>query len=154
MTTAGAPAGLVPIHVGHPAPAAEAAPTGDRAGGAGSRWMRGQRSRRSPFVDPGIEWQRHGFEPRWVGMETSDCAAALEPNIFRTGGESELERFMSGAAGRGETALIVATIGDAGDDPPARPSPRPTPPSACLHSRARSTAAAFRRAHARRRRAG
>jgi len=83
--------------------------------------MRGQRSRRSPFVDPGIEWQRHGFEPRWVGMETSDCAAALEPNIFRTGGESELERFMSGAAGRGETALIVATIGDAGDDTPRSP---------------------------------
>jgi hypothetical protein len=55
--------------------------------------MRRQRARRSLLVDPDVEWQRHGFEPRWVGMETSDCAAALEPNIFHGRGESELERF-------------------------------------------------------------
>ncbi len=107
MTTNGARlVGLVPLHVGHAAPAtAESLP----------------RSRRSPFVDPGIDWQRHGVEPRWVGMETSDCAAALEPNIFHGRGASELERFLSGAASRNETALMVATIGDITDDAPGWP---------------------------------
>jgi hypothetical protein len=55
-------------------------------------------------------------EPRWVGMETRDCAAALEPSISYSRGASELERFMSGAGSREETALIVATIGDANDN--------------------------------------
>jgi hypothetical protein len=46
-------------------------------------------------------------------METSDCAAALDPSIFHGHGADELERFLAGARGRQETALIIATIGDA-----------------------------------------
>jgi hypothetical protein len=52
-------------------------------------------------------------------METS--AAALEPNISHGRGASELQRFLSGAASRNETGLIVATIGDINDDAPGWP---------------------------------
>jgi hypothetical protein len=49
-------------------------------------------------------------------METSDCAAALEPSIFHSSGGKELQRFVAGAHARNETALVVATIGNADDD--------------------------------------
>ena len=91
------------------------------AGAAGARGVGSRRFRRSALVDPGIEWQQHGVEPRWVGMETSDCAAALEPSIFHGHGATELQRFFAGAGARHETALIVATIGDVNDDSPRSP---------------------------------
>jgi len=49
---------------------------------------------------------------RW---ETSDCAAALDPSIFHGRGGTELARFLAGARGRGEVALVVAMIGDVDD---------------------------------------
>ncbi len=49
-------------------------------------------------------------------METSDCVAAFDPSIFHSRGATELERFLSGAGARGESALIIATIGDVNDD--------------------------------------
>jgi len=51
-------------------------------------------------------------------QETSDCAAALDPSIFSGHGADELERFLAGAHSRDETALVIATIGDATDDTP------------------------------------
>jgi hypothetical protein len=54
-------------------------------------------------------------------MESSDCAAALEPSAFHNRGASELGRFLAGASARSETALIVATIGNPDDDSPRHP---------------------------------
>lgn len=63
-------------------------------------------------------WQANGLEPRWLGMESSDCPAALEPSTFHGDGADELKRFLAGAERRGEIALVIATIGDAQDTDP------------------------------------
>ena len=78
----------------------------------------GRRIRRSPLIDPGIDWTTPGFVPRWLGMESSDCAVALEPSIFHGRGAEELTRFLAGTAGREEIALVVTTVGDVADDGP------------------------------------
>ena len=39
---------------------------------------------RLPRVPGGLEWQKHGLEPRWLGMETSDCSVAVELGYFTT----------------------------------------------------------------------
>jgi hypothetical protein len=51
-------------------------------------------------------------------METSDCAAALQPGFFASHGADERKRFLAGARQRGELALVVAVIGDVEDDQP------------------------------------
>jgi hypothetical protein len=60
-----------------------------------------------------IDWTALGVDPRWVGTESSDCAAALKPGIYHTEGSRERDRYIAGAARRGETALLVSTIGNA-----------------------------------------
>jgi hypothetical protein len=49
-------------------------------------------------------------------METSECAAALDPSIFHGRGGTELDRFLAGARGGEEVASVVATIGDVNDE--------------------------------------
>ncbi|MFC9467740.1 hypothetical protein [Streptomyces coelicoflavus] len=49
-------------------------------------------------------------------MDTSTCAAAINPSNFSGRGADEFDRFLSGAASRGEPALIIATMGTADDD--------------------------------------
>jgi hypothetical protein len=49
--------GLVPVHVGQPVP------NGLESG------RPPQPKRRSGLADPGFEWQKHGVEPCWLGME-------------------------------------------------------------------------------------
>lgn len=61
----------------------------------------------------GIDWAALGTEPRWVGMESSDCAAALHPGIYHSDGARERDRYIAGAARRGETAVLVSVIGNA-----------------------------------------
>jgi hypothetical protein len=56
-------------------------------------------------------WESLGASPRFVGSETSSCVAALQPSIFHNHGADEFDRFLAGAATRGETALIVTAIG-------------------------------------------
>jgi hypothetical protein len=119
MTASGSPrSGLVPVHVGQPVPTplavADALARTDSL--ESKRPSRHQRS--SAPSHSGIEWQQHGVEPRWLGMETSDCAAALDPNIFHGHGADELERFLAGTRSRQETAIVIATIGDAEDNSP------------------------------------
>lgn len=97
---------LVPVHVALPRPGAT--DLGRLPGG----------HTRSALLDAGVDWPRHGLDPRWLGMETSDCAAALDPIIYAGHGAEELERFFSGAGVRGEMALIIATIGDVNDETP------------------------------------
>ncbi|WP_225859591.1 hypothetical protein [Streptomyces albicerus] len=62
-----------------------------------------------------ISWSEEGAEPRWLGMDTSTCAAAINPSHFASRGADEFERFLSGAASRGEPALIIATMGNVND---------------------------------------
>jgi hypothetical protein len=123
MTAPGArPTGLVLLHVGQPPPAPpESTPAAESREDRGPRRGLRRRTRRCPLVDPSIDWHGRGAEPRWVGMETSDCAAALEPNIFHDRGAKELQRFLAGANARNETALIIATIGEVGDASPRWP---------------------------------
>jgi len=101
------------VHIPHETPST-AAPSEGRVGAAHRQTRR--RERRSRFGDPEIDWQQHGLEPRWLGMETSDCAAAIDPSIFHSRGAAELDRFLTATNARGELALIVATIGDADDE--------------------------------------
>ena len=98
-----AAARLVPVHVGLPrpgAPDARPVPGGHIP---------------TALLDAGIDWTRHGLDPRWLGMETSDSAAALDPSIYAGHAAEELERFLAGARVRDETAIVVATMGDVAD---------------------------------------
>jgi hypothetical protein len=102
---------LIPVHIGAAAPIEEDF--------ADAPALPSQRQRQSALVEPGgIAWHKHGVEPRWLGMETNDCAAALDPSIFRSRGADEWQRFLAGAVSRQETALVIATVGDAQDDSP------------------------------------
>jgi hypothetical protein len=105
--------GLVPVHIGHPAPSPELN-TQAKLPKLG-QW---KRVRQSSLTDVDVDWQRHGVEPRWLGMESVDCVAALQPSIFHSSGADELERFLAGSADRAETALVVTMIGYAYDDTP------------------------------------
>lgn len=104
--------GLVPVHIGQPQPGfeQERALTRRQAHGRGPH----ERQR----VPGGLDWQRHGLQPRWLGMETSDCPVALEPGFSAGQGNDERDRFLAGARRRSELALVVAVIGDASDDSP------------------------------------
>ncbi len=77
-------------------------------------WLRDQR--RPSLAGTGLSWRDLGFEPRWVGYDTVDCAAALDPSIFSSHGADEYVRFRLGAQRRGETALVICRIGRA-DEP-------------------------------------
>jgi hypothetical protein len=119
MTVSGyRPAGLVPVHVGQPAPTQEDPVDVVAGADAPTSGWPPRRQGRFPLVGLGIDWRRHGIEPRWLGMETSDCAAALNPSIFHSRGADELHRFLAGARSRQEPALVIATIGGADDDVP------------------------------------
>lgn len=63
------------------------------------------------LADPALDWAGFGLEPRWVGYDTTDCAAALNPSVLSGQGATEFERFVSGAASRGETAVVISQIG-------------------------------------------
>ena len=107
--------GLVPVHVGQHEPGSEQ-----------ERLLAQRRSsmnERPPRVPAGLAWQQHGLEPRWLGMETSDGAVAVEPSSFHNHGV-ELDRFLAGARRRDELALVVAVIGDVTDDGPRHPLSR------------------------------
>jgi len=99
MSVSSPPHGLVPVHIGQPEPGSEQEKV----------WRLPRR------VPDGLGWQNHGLQPRWLGMDSSDCAVALQPGFYASGGASERDRFLAGAQRRGEIALVVAVIGDAGD---------------------------------------
>jgi hypothetical protein len=111
-----AASGLVPVHIGQPMPGSEEErdllETNQRRLEAGAARIR------RLHVSSGLDWEKHGLQPRWLGMETSDCAVALEPGFFHGQGATERGRFLAGAKSRGELALVVAVIGDVDDDSP------------------------------------
>lgn len=108
------PNGLVPIHIAvrDPAQMEELDPRAND-------YVRGLFAASAKYA--GISWAKHGAEPRWLDMDTSTCAVAINPSHFSGNGADEFDRFLSGAASRGEPALIIATMGTAdNDDVPVR----------------------------------
>lgn len=99
----------IPVHIALERPRPGEAP----APGSGSGFARLRKP--SPLQDLGFDWARHSLAPRWLDMESSDCAAALEPNIFHNRGGAELARFLDGAQARGEVAVLLSTIGEDDD---------------------------------------
>ncbi|MFJ9521871.1 hypothetical protein ACIRPK_26905 [Kitasatospora sp. NPDC101801] len=65
------------------------------------------------------DWQALGVEARWIGTDTSTCAAVLSPVAGPATGSEEFKRYTAGARQRSETALVIASIG-AGRTPTAR----------------------------------
>ncbi len=102
--------GLVPVHVRDREPGSEQEPV-----------RSGYGRQRFPRVPGGLDWQKHGLQPRWLGTETSDCAVAVQPGSFHNRGTDERDRFLAGARRRGELALVVAMIGEVDDDSPRGP---------------------------------
>ncbi|MFD5434192.1 hypothetical protein ACFWJ4_18810 [Kitasatospora sp. NPDC127067] len=107
MSTTSPSAAPVPLHISveAPPPPAPFAPTviGSVAG-PGSR----------PTSEPqptGPNWAALGIEPRWKGLETSDCAAILSPVLGPATGAEEYTRYAAGALRRGESVLVVACTG-------------------------------------------
>ena len=76
--------------------------------------------RRPALAHHDVDWAARGLEPRWVGFDTADCAAALAPSIYHGEGADEFDRFREGAASRGETALVISPIGTGPRDPMRR----------------------------------
>ncbi|MFI1488056.1 hypothetical protein [Streptomyces sp. NPDC020747] len=105
------PNGLVLVHAAVQNPAEMAEPDPQAAGDEHRRFAASAK-----YAD--ISWSASGAEPRWLGMDTSACAVAINPSHFASRGADEFERFLSGAASRGEPALIIATMGNADDDGP------------------------------------
>lgn len=95
----------LPVHVGTYSPEVWV----EREEAQGRGWA--QREARPPLADPGLDWARSLLEPRWLGDDCLECVAALEPSIFHQRGAEELDRFLSGAGARGETAVMVSLIG-------------------------------------------
>ncbi|MFF0793730.1 hypothetical protein [Streptomyces spiralis] len=110
MEDSAARSGLVAVHVGVQNPAEFPEPHPDANEYAQELWAAAQRYE-------GINWDKAGAEPRWLGMDTSTCVAAINPSHFHGRGADEFTRFLDGAASRGETALIIATIGNTTREP-------------------------------------
>jgi hypothetical protein len=104
--------GLVPVHIGQSTPGSE--PPWPEV----TPRQRDLGVRRGPRVPGDLDWEKHGLQPRWLGMETSDCAIAIEPGYFSGRGVDERNRFQAGAAQRGEVALVVTVIGNVDGDGP------------------------------------
>src|SRR6185312_3243462 len=90
----------IPVHVG----LAQPKQPDDLADSPSARRssLVGRNRRDCPLEDPAFGWAEHGLAPRWLRMESSDCAAALNPSIYHDRGADELERFLAGARERDE----------------------------------------------------
>jgi hypothetical protein len=84
--------GLVPVLVSRLAP----------TGGTESPYL-ASRFRVKPVFGEQIDWETLGVEPRWLGQDTSECAAAFDPSTYHNQGADELHRFLAGAKVRSET---------------------------------------------------
>lgn len=107
----------IPVHVGSEPPAHwdEIEANQLRLGDEASDWLR--KKRRPGVADASLDWSALGFQPRWVGFDTADCAAALQPSIFSGQGADEFNRFRRAAESRGEVAIVISPVGhvDVGD---------------------------------------
>lgn len=107
----------IPVHVGSEPPESwdDIEARQREFGEDASPWL--QRKHRPAVARATLDWSALGFEPRWVGFDTADCVAALQPSIFTGQGADEFDRFRLGAESRGEIALVISPIGDPDGEP-------------------------------------
>ena len=106
----------IPVHVGSEPPSWDDVEARQREyGDEASPWL--QKQRRPVVASPSLDWEVLGFEARWVGFDTADCAAALQPSIYAGHGADEVDRFRQGAESRAEIALVISPIGEPEDKP-------------------------------------
>ncbi|MGQ0842789.1 MAG: hypothetical protein ACT4QF_01520 [Sporichthyaceae bacterium] len=114
MTTGGRPA--IPVHVGVEPPEKYEARAADVAEfeRTGQDYNREYLLRR-PQVSRDVAELDHrslNVEWRWIGQQSDDCVAAIEPGRFASGGATEFDRLRRGAVLRGEPVLVVKTLND------------------------------------------
>jgi hypothetical protein len=76
---------------------------------APDRW--GRYKRPTPWALDTIDWASEGFEPRWLGYESSDCAVSFDPSIFSGHGADELHRFTEGLQAKSDLGIVIWTAG-------------------------------------------
>ncbi|MUL78921.1 hypothetical protein [Mycolicibacterium sp. CBMA 226] len=70
-------------------------------------------STRPSLTSEAINWDELGMTPRWLGEDTSECVAAIEPRNIWGQGPREWGRFLAGTQARNETALVISMVGGA-----------------------------------------
>jgi hypothetical protein len=101
----------IPVHVGSEPPASwdDIEERQRQFGDEASPWL--QKKRRPSIASATLDWGSFGFEPRWVGFDTADCVAALQPSIFAGQGADEFNRFRQAAESRDEMGLVISPVG-------------------------------------------
>jgi hypothetical protein len=107
-----ASAALVPVAIAAPGPLAA-----DEVEGVPDQW--GRYKRPTPWALDTLDWSAEGFEPRWLGHESSDCAVSFDPSIFSGHGANELQRFTEGLRNRSDVGIVIWTAGR-DDNPDAK----------------------------------
>jgi hypothetical protein len=77
--------------------------------GVPDQW--GRYKRPTPWALDTLDWASEGFEPRWLGHESSDCAVSFDPSIFSGHGADELQRFTEGLQARSDLGIVIWTAG-------------------------------------------
>lgn len=67
--------------------------------------------KRPPLTSESINWDELGMTPRWLGDDTSECVAAIQPKNMLNRGSAEWARFLNGAQQRSEIALVISMVG-------------------------------------------
>jgi hypothetical protein len=68
-------------------------------------------TKRPPLTSESIDWDELGMTPRWLGEDTSECVAAIQPKNVLNRGSAEWARFLNGAQQRSEIALVISMVG-------------------------------------------
>lgn len=96
--------GLVPVAI-----AARGPLTAPDVEGVPDQW--GKYKRPTPWARDTIDWSAEGFEPRWLGHESSDCPVSFDPSIFSGHGADEQRRFTEGLRSRSDVGIVIWTAG-------------------------------------------
>ena len=98
------PSGLIPVAV-----AARGPLSAEEVESAPDQW--GRYKRPTPWALDTLDWAAEGFEPRWLGYESSDCAVSFDPSIFSGHGADELQRFTEGLKAKSDLGIVIWTAG-------------------------------------------
>jgi hypothetical protein len=107
---------LIPVHVGSESPERwdEVEAMQRKAGDDAAPYLRDKR--RPAVASAELDWTAFGLAPRWIGSDTADRVAALQPSIYSGRGADEFNRFWQGAVSRSETALVISPVGDLNEE--------------------------------------
>ena len=74
------------------------------------RALGGNESRPDITSEP-IAWDSLAMSPRWVGDDSSEAVAAIEPSLLANRGADEWRRFRAGTRRRAELTLAISMVG-------------------------------------------